>query len=66
MTTTHSVPMIVHRMAALDGPPFPPNSLEAIHACLEAGAAFVEICRADGEMLAVTTPIFLGNPVDWR
>jgi glycerophosphoryl diester phosphodiesterase len=34
--------MIVHHMAGLDGR-YPPNSLEAIRACLEAGAAFIEI-----------------------
>lgn len=36
-------PVFVHHMAALDGRPYPPNSLEAIRACLEAGADFVEI-----------------------
>lgn len=35
--------VIVHHMAALDESPFPPNSLEAVRACLEAGAAFIEI-----------------------
>jgi glycerophosphoryl diester phosphodiesterase len=34
--------MIVHHMAALDGN-YPPNSLQAIRACLESGALFVEI-----------------------
>ena len=34
---------IVHHMAALDGQPFPPNSLEAIQACLRAGAAWIEV-----------------------
>lgn len=34
---------IVHHMAALDGQAAPPNSLEAIKACLDAGAEFVEI-----------------------
>ena len=36
-------PLIVHHMAALDGSPYPQNSLEAIQACLETGAAFIEI-----------------------
>jgi glycerophosphoryl diester phosphodiesterase len=35
-------PIIVHHMAALHGS-YPPNSLEAIRACLEIGAPFVEI-----------------------
>lgn len=35
--------VIVHHMAALDESPFPPNSLEGIRACLEAGAKFIEI-----------------------
>lgn len=43
MTIHNSVPVIVHHMAALDGAPYPQNSLEAIRACLEADAAFVEI-----------------------
>ena len=36
-------PIIVHHMAALDGLPYPQNSLEAIRASLEANAAFIEI-----------------------
>ncbi len=36
-------PVIVHHMAALDGLPYPQNSLEAIRASLEAHAAFIEI-----------------------
>jgi glycerophosphoryl diester phosphodiesterase len=36
-------PVIVHHMAALDGLPYPQNSLEAIRASLEAKAAFIEI-----------------------
>lgn len=36
-------PCVVHHMAALDDSPYPPNSLDAIRACLEAKAAFVEI-----------------------
>jgi glycerophosphoryl diester phosphodiesterase len=35
-------PIIVHHMAALDGN-YPPNSLEAIRACLDSGAPFIEI-----------------------
>lgn len=35
-------PIIVHHMGALDGI-YPPNSLEAIRACLDAGAPFIEI-----------------------
>lgn len=40
---THPQPLVVHHMAALDGWPFPPNSLEAIRACLDANAPFIEI-----------------------
>lgn len=36
-------PTIVHHMAALDNQAAPPNSLEAIRACLDAGAVFIEI-----------------------
>ncbi len=36
-------PTIVHHMAALDEHPAPPNSLQAIQLCLEAGAAFIEV-----------------------
>lgn len=36
-------PLIVHHMAALDDSPYPPNSLEAIHASLEANAACIEV-----------------------
>jgi glycerophosphoryl diester phosphodiesterase len=48
-------PLIVHHMAALDGR-FPPNSLEAIRACLEAKVAFIEVditALADGDYLLV-------------
>src|SRR5581483_8041051 len=38
-----SSPAIVHHMAALDHPVAPPNSLQAIQACLDDGAAFIEI-----------------------
>jgi glycerophosphoryl diester phosphodiesterase len=37
------VPIMVHHMAALDGSAAPPNSLAAIRACLDAGAAVIEI-----------------------
>jgi glycerophosphoryl diester phosphodiesterase len=43
MNWTIRPPVIVHHMAALDGQDHPPNSLEAIRACLDAGADFVEI-----------------------
>ncbi len=36
-------PLIVHHMAALDDLPAPQNSLEAIAACLDAGAAVIEV-----------------------
>ncbi len=36
-------PVIVHHKAALDQTDFPPNSLEALAASVQAGAAFVEI-----------------------
>jgi glycerophosphoryl diester phosphodiesterase len=48
-------PVIVHHMAALDGQ-YPPNSLEGIRACLEAGAVFIEIditALADSDYLLV-------------
>jgi glycerophosphoryl diester phosphodiesterase len=38
-----SFPTIVHHMAALDNQAAPQNSLEALRACLDAGAAFIEI-----------------------
>ena len=34
---------MVHHMAALDGSPHPPNSLQAIEACLQANAAIIEV-----------------------
>jgi len=43
MPNRTSCPVIVHHMAALDESPFPPNSLEAVSACLQANAAFIEI-----------------------
>lgn len=46
-------------MAALDGQAAPPNSLEAVQACLEAGAAIVEVdvtALAEGDYLLVHDP----------
>lgn len=43
MSIANRTALIVHHMAAMDDALYPPNSLEAIRACLEAGAAFVEI-----------------------
>src|SRR4051794_13004473 len=51
-----SSPTIVHHMAALDNQVAPPNSLDAIFACLDAGAAFIEVdvtALADGDYLLV-------------
>ncbi len=56
MPAPFTAPLIVHHMAALDASPYPPNSLEAIRACLDANAAFVEIditALADGDYLLV-------------
>jgi glycerophosphoryl diester phosphodiesterase len=53
-------PIIVHHMAALDGQPFPPNSLEAIQACLETNAPSIEIdvtALADKDYLLVHDPV---------
>ena len=36
-------PVIVHHKGALDGSPYPPNSLEGIRACLEAKATCIEV-----------------------
>ena len=47
-------------MAALDGSQAPPNSLEAVQACLQAGAAFVEVdvtALADQDYLLVHDPV---------
>ena len=52
-------PIIVHHMAALDDCPAPPNSVAAIHACLDADAEFVEVditALADGDYLLVHEP----------
>ncbi len=51
-------PVIVHHMAALDGTSHP-NSLEAIRACLAAGASVVEVdvtALADADYLLVHDP----------
>lgn len=40
---TIPTPTIVHHMAALDDQTAPPNSLQAIKACLDAGAVIIEI-----------------------
>jgi len=52
-------PIIVNHMAALDGAA-PPNSLEAIRACLDAGAAFIEI---DVTALAADDYLLVHDPV---
>ncbi|MHB8625995.1 MAG: glycerophosphodiester phosphodiesterase [Aggregatilineales bacterium] len=52
-------PLMVHHMAALDGQTAPPNSLEAIRACLEAKADFVEI---DVTALAHTDYLLVHDP----
>jgi glycerophosphoryl diester phosphodiesterase len=47
-------------MAASDGWPYPPNSLEAISAALEGGATFIEIdvtALAEGDYLLVHDPV---------
>lgn len=57
-------PIFVHHMAALDGAPHPPNSLEAIHACLDAGAVFIEIdvtALAEGDYLLVHDAVLEGE-----
>ena len=49
-------PLIVHHMAALDDLPAPKNSLEAIGACLDMGAAVIEVditALADEDYLLV-------------
>ena len=50
------LPILVHHMAALDGWPHPPNTLEMIEASLNAGAAIIEIditALADDDYLFV-------------
>ena len=50
------MPTWVHHKAALDGSPYPPNSLEVIRACLEADAGFIEVdikALADDDYLLV-------------
>jgi glycerophosphoryl diester phosphodiesterase len=56
---SHPSPVIVHHMAALDGR-YPPNSLDAIRACLEDGAAFIELditALANDDYLLVHDPV---------
>lgn len=53
------MPTLIHHMAALDGTVFPPNSLEAIRACLTADAAVIEVdvtALADEDYLLVHEP----------
>jgi glycerophosphoryl diester phosphodiesterase len=50
---------IVHHMAALDGQPAPPNSLEAVQVSLEAGARFIEV---DVTALANTDYLLVHDP----
>ena len=64
MTTPASLPLrpalIVHHMGAMDHSPYPPNSLEAIRACLDAHAAVIEIdvtALADTDYLLVHDPL---------
>ena len=54
------LPILVHHMAALDGWPHPPNTLEMIEASLNAGAAIIEIditALADDDYLLVHDPL---------
>lgn len=54
-----SPPAIVHHMAALDGSLYPQNSLEAVRASLEAGAAVIEVditALADSDYLLAHDP----------
>ncbi|HVO43027.1 MAG TPA: glycerophosphodiester phosphodiesterase family protein [Aggregatilineales bacterium] len=56
MTLPVRPPVIVHHMAAQEPRRYPPNALEAIRACLEAGAACIEIdvtALAEGDYLLV-------------
>ena len=53
-------PVIVHHMAALDDMSVPQNSLEAIAACLEAGAAIIEL---DITALAADDYLLVHDPV---
>jgi glycerophosphoryl diester phosphodiesterase len=51
---------LVHHMAALDDSPHPPNTLEAIRACLAAGARVIEIDitpLASADFLLVHDPV---------
>lgn len=53
-------PIVVHHMAALDSSPYPPNSLEAIRACLQVDAPFIEI---DVTALAADDYLLVHDPV---
>lgn len=49
-------PVIVNHMAAMDGQPYPQNSLESIRQCLESDASFIEVditALADSDYLLV-------------
>ena len=53
-------PAVVHHMGALDGSPYPQNSLETIQASLEAGAAVIEVdvtALASRDYLLVHEPL---------
>jgi glycerophosphoryl diester phosphodiesterase len=55
-TVPRSAPALVCHKGLMDSHAFPPNSLEAVEACLRAGAAHVEIdvvALADGDYLLV-------------
>ena len=54
------LPILVHHMAALDGWPHPPNTLEMIEASLNAGAVIIEIditALANDDYLLVHDPL---------
>ncbi len=60
MTLPVRPPIFIHHAAALEGSSAAPNSLEAIRACLIAGAAFIEIdviALADTDYLLVHDPL---------
>lgn len=55
-----TTPRIVHHMGAIEGQPYPPNSLERIKASLQANADVIEIdvvALADGDYLLVHDPV---------
>lgn len=60
MTLPLNPPVIVHHKAALDASPYPPNSLEAIRASLDAKARFIEI---DVMALAADDYLLVHDPV---